>query len=462
MGAESSSGEASSDAPQSEISSWKGGVINVGALEQLLSAARRFEAQVLSFSEINQTVIPELEKSKTRRPRHFRSLVSNLTAEEKKIFAKAVEDFGDRFISSFNAWREAQTKFPTSGTFQFSFTCDSPAVGKAVQRYLEDLRRRIEGEPKAILLRKSLLVSAVSAFEVFFGSLARFIFAINKSALDDSEHSFTLQQLSNFTQLEDAREYLIERKLSSLIRDSIEVWDKWLKKASSGVSMESIFRDWDLVREAIARRNLVVHTNGKSNQIYVDIVRKIPSQSEGIPSVGSNLVVTEAYLDSILQGFLALGDILTVQVALKLKKHESEQVEDFLMRQLDELYIRESWKALRLLSEFALKLSLNREKRSLAQTFNWIARKRELGLADIEVEVRAWDTSGLAPRIAHVKSVLLDDFKVAKGEVRDLIASGELTEYEVSVEPLYEELRPELRDGAAGAEVEKRGGRSAE
>ncbi|MGV9237492.1 hypothetical protein, partial [Streptomyces nigra] len=147
-------------------------------------------------------------------------------------------------------------------------------------------------------LRKSLLVTAVSNFEILFGKLAQEIYKTNKSALNDSDYSFTLQELAQFDSLEDAREFLIERRVSALMRESVDGWDRWLGKSVKGASMADTPVDWPVTREVFARRNLLVHNGGTVNQIYLSIVSRLDNSPHAGAKIGSKLKVEAEYFSA--------------------------------------------------------------------------------------------------------------------------------------------------------------------
>jgi len=59
-----------------------------------------------------------------------------------------------------------------------------------------------------------------------FSHLARAIYKRNPSALARSDYSFTLEQLTSYDSIDEAREALVTHKIDALLRESVEEWGK--------------------------------------------------------------------------------------------------------------------------------------------------------------------------------------------------------------------------------------------
>ncbi|NUV80290.1 hypothetical protein [Streptomyces sp. CAI-155] len=293
-------------------------------------------------------------------------------------------------------------------------------------------------------LRRSLLVTAVSNFEILFGKLAQEIYAVNKSALNDSEYSFSLQELAQFDSLEDAREFLAERRVSALMRDSVDGWDKWLGKAVKGASMADTPVNWPVTREVFARRNLLVHNGGIVNQIYLSIASRLDEKGKPNVEIGDNLKVDAEYFSTAVQNLLALGVIVLTDVACRLSKTSTRTLHDALLFNADMAVNRGAWHASLAISKYLLSCRLRRADQLNAQILNWVTRKRIKGVDDIRSEVEDWDISGLAEEISHYKVVLLGDKKQAVEKIEELITGKKLGLVEVALHPAYEELIEDL------------------
>ncbi|MCX4414567.1 hypothetical protein OOK43_14915 [[Kitasatospora] papulosa] len=403
------------------ISDW-----NKNSPQSLNTLASRFAAQISAIVEISETVIPELEKKGLKYIEEVKDRTSrHLNREEKRAYKGGIEAFMAEF-------KNLTTPGKTSIKIDMP-----PAAALALAHYVQTAARYAYVGSREEVTRRALLVSLISNFEILFGKLARVVYEKNKAALNDSEYSFTLQQLSEFDSVEDAREFLIERRLSVLLRDSVDGWEKWLGRACGGLSMTAFPVDWPGIRESFARRNLIVHAESKVNQIYLDTVKDLKLPRETLPSKGESLKVSSEYLLESAERIMALGVILTAEITRKLHKKEGSAAVAMLAEEAEECARRGFWKASIAISGHALDCPSDRSQRIDIQTSNWLARKEIFGKSSIQEEVEAWDISGLSPQLSHRKRLLLDP-ESAVSEIEELLEQGELAAYELASNPLYE------------------------
>ncbi|MFE1379234.1 hypothetical protein ACFW6S_09860 [Streptomyces sp. NPDC058740] len=404
--------------------------------------ADQFVAQVASIAEINSTVIPEMErqgKGRFRVPQ--REIDKYLSPEEKAAFAKGAGEFAD----GLKKVAEMAQRGETSGEVNLQL---HGSAGAVIAHMITHGTRFMNADPQHQLLRNALLVSSVSSFEILFGRVARAILDINRAAFTESDHGFTIQQLFEFDSLEDAREFLIERQVSKLLYESVDGWDRWLKRASGGLSMSELPIDWTVVREGFARRNLLVHSDGVVNQIYLGILKKLDSRRDWGAGVGDKIEVSSEYLTEFLEELMALGRMLCVGVGVRMRKRDERIFMLSLLGDVRRNLMAGHWKSAKHTAEYALRYSLTRSDQISAQVSAWVARKSLFGIEEIRGEVEAWDTTGLVAEIAHQKSVLLNETDAAVAEIRRLIAAGGLTTFEVAIEPIYSEVREFVLDSS--------------
>ncbi|MFI8510508.1 hypothetical protein ACIGHB_05180 [Streptomyces sp. NPDC085460] len=396
-----------------------------------------------SIAEINRTVIPGMEsRAASRTEAALAGLKDKLTPDEIKEFKKGAEGFADGLGSILES-------IDTEGSEEPSFSIKlKGSAGPAFSHLLTELTTSALADPHHQLLRNSLLVSAVSAFEILFGRIARSLLEVNHSAIADSEYRFTFQELAEFDSMQDARDSLVERQVSKLLYSGVEDWDKWLQKASGGVSMNSFPVDWPFIREAFARRNLIIHADGIANHIYLSILRKIDNSRDWAITPGERLSVDSEYLSKVLDEMLALGRILSVAIGIKIKKDEARAFIGTLRRDIQRGLYGEHWGAVKPLAEYGLKCRPSRSSEIEFMIASWVARREIYGPDSIKDEVAKWDVSGLADEYSHQKYVLLGELDRAKKVMRKLISEDTLTLYEIGTDPLYAHIRGEFISSA--------------
>jgi hypothetical protein len=394
-------------------------------------ALPQFISQILAVIEINESTIPELESRESE-------LISALTSKMEPVLKGSAYDEFERGIEWF---RESLTNMAEGDSSRHTtITFKNAMASRAFIVLLQESHSNVAGGTQASLLRKSLLISSISAFEVLFGSVAEEIYKVNKSALNDSDYAFTLQELAEFATLDDARSYLSERRISSLLRESIDGWDKWLKKASGGISMTDLPVDWPAIREIFARRNLMVHTGGQVNHLYLEMIgNKRQGGSSGQPRVGDYLEVDQDYLADSAEMLIALGTLLVLCVAVKLHRSHRREVAGDILGRVEILVRHDRWKSSGHICKYLSRCDLERQKQITAMTLAWLCQKR-LGDGSYLDELRNWDTSGLDPILAVRKSLLLGNIEEAIPEIKKLLKDERLTLLDIALDPVFAEV----------------------
>lgn len=122
-------------------------------------------------------------------------------------------------------------------------------------------------------LPRALLVSLVSAYDSYLGDLVKSLFALRPELVDSSNRQLTLKELSAFSSIEAARDYLIGKEVESLIRDShIKQFD-WLENRFD-VALRKGLPSWKTFVEVTERRNLYVHCDGVVSEQYISNCEK--------------------------------------------------------------------------------------------------------------------------------------------------------------------------------------------
>ncbi|MFP8940838.1 hypothetical protein ACLIYM_05305 [Streptomyces fenghuangensis] len=412
-----------------------------------------FSAQMLSFLQVSETLIPETTQRRKSEIIEFMELHQHLLSEDDFAeFERAIKWFGGSigewidYVSGNGQQKQTSKEGSgdrTGGAGKKSFSFRSANASKAFGQVIFDSLMGIKADPHEDMLRKSLLVSAVSTFEVLFGRIAERVYRANKSALNDSEYKFSLQELAEFTTVDDAREFLAEKRISALMRGSVDSWGNWLGKAVKGASMEGLPIDWPSTREVFARRNLVVHNGGVVNHTYLSIVGALGGNRDEV-ELGTKLKIDKDYFAEGVQRLLALGVLLSADVAGKLHKREVEELHPTLFRLSDIAVRRKAWSAAEAISAYLLNGKLNRGKHLRAQLLNWTARKGKHGPDEIRKEVEEWDVSGLSEDFSHCKEVLIGDKGAAVDVIEDLLAREKLTLIELATNPIYAEIASEV------------------
>lgn len=299
-------------------------------------------------------------------------------------------------------------------------------------------------------LYNSSLVSLASAAEIYFGNLVGAFFRLAPDAVDVSESPLTYAQLASFGSIEDARAYLLDRKIESVLRDNVEAWLKFAREKLK-LSMGYLDPHKDELTEIFQRRNLLVHAGGRVNRIY------IANTTEAVRAKvqpGDMITVSREYLltaiDRIELIFMLMGAELWKRFEPK-KDLRSTVIVDMV---LEHLKAGRFWLAEGLSKFGAGDKGLPERSQLVSRINQWQALKWLGRFSEVEAEVREIDFSAKAPVFSLAKEVLLDNFDAAFAMIPDLVKAGEVALDDLKTWPLFRDLRHDPRYEAIQVSLE--------
>src|SRR5579864_1036775 len=84
-----------------------------------------------------------------------------------------------------------------------------------------NVRRKFQRSRRAIqIIPRSFLTSLVSHFDALIGSLVHALFYLRPEVLNSSERKLSFRELTGFNSIEVAREFIVEKEVEALLRDS--------------------------------------------------------------------------------------------------------------------------------------------------------------------------------------------------------------------------------------------------
>ncbi len=148
-------------------------------------------------------------------------------------------------------------------------------------------------QTRSRLLLSSSLISLVSSVEWFVSRLLHVYFVKYPQIAISDDKVFSFEDLTHFSTVEEARKYLIERRVEDILRGSISDWIKYFRGPLK-LSMSYLDPCMDLLVETCERRNLLVHNNGVVNNIYLS---KVSPKLVADVKPGNHIPITREYLD---------------------------------------------------------------------------------------------------------------------------------------------------------------------
>jgi hypothetical protein len=372
-----------------------------------------------------------------------------VAANASHVSGKDFEDLG-KFLDDFiEMMRKASAQLAGDKFEPVSINISNPEIAAISETLTMDLVFR--GIPdRSNLVNRASLIAAVSAFEVLFGQLVRTVCNYNPSALSRSEYSFTLEELSQFSSIDEARQALVTRKIEALLMESIDGWDKWVERTVK-ITFADTVGDWPLIREIFARRNILVHADGLVSKRYLEDLRRSGISTDA--KLGELVDLSIKYISDALERLAALGMLLAFRVWTRLRKSEVDEAARWLISRQEVLIRCEMWTAVHLISSHLSSVNCRRNISLQGKTHGWLARKRINGVDAIREEVNSWDVTGLMPTYAVIRKLLINDFDGMEAAIERELKSGRIRQFQVATDPLFAEFR-KLREGKDGEAVE--------
>jgi hypothetical protein len=252
-----------------------------------------------------------------------------------------------------------------------------------------------------------------------------------------SEPFFSLDALAFLKTIDDAKEMLIEHKVESLMRETLEVWLKFFKDKPK-LGMGYLSAEVGRISEIFKRRNLVVHNGGRAGRRYFEEV------DEGLRlgvKLGEVVDVSTGYLnvsiDLIECQFLLLGAELWKHV-----EASDDRRGKFLMKIAVRSLEESRWVTARFLSQFGMNDKNLPESLRLSNQINyWQSFKWSGQYEAIREEVEKTDFSAKAPLYQLAYAAIVDDFETCFKLIPTLIERDDIRKVDLCTWPLFEAVR---------------------
>ena len=166
------------------------------------------------------------------------------------------------------------------------------------------------------IIPESLFVSLISQYDAYLNQLLRLLFEIQPELLNNSERNLTFSQLVDFKTLDDARDYIIEKEIDTVMRKShSDQFDYLEGKLNMKLRVNlPIFKNFIEITE---RRNLLVHCDGIVSNQYLKICNDHKCKIDKI-KVGDKLRISPDYFTQSYKALYEIAVKLTHTVWRKL------------------------------------------------------------------------------------------------------------------------------------------------
>jgi len=270
------------------------------------------------------------------------------------------------------------------------------------------------------------------------------LFKAKPEIVDSSERNFSFSQLTEFGSIDAAREYVIEKEIESVLRNSHGEQFDWFE-GKFKLPLRKELPAWPLFIEVTERRNLYVHTNGVVSRQYLEVCRKHACQVPNGICLGHVLPVTREYFESAYECLLEIGVKLGQVLWRKVLPAELEKADKNLVVVSYNLITECHYRLARAILDFAtetLKGHASEDYRlrfvvNRAQTYKWTGDEEKCRQI---LNSEDWTASALKFKLAV--AVLSDNLKAANEIVKQIGKDdAEINRHNYREWPLFKELR---------------------
>jgi hypothetical protein len=313
-----------------------------------------------------------------------------------------------------------------------------------------NVRRKFEQSKKAIqIIPRSFLTSLVSHYDAFLGSLVRALFSLKEELLYSSDRRLSFKELSSFVSIESAREFIIEKEVETLLRNSHSEQFKWLEN-KFGIVLTKDLPSWAPFIEVMERRNLFVHCNGIVSTQYIAVCSEHKVDCSKI-RVGDELHVEQKYFRTAYAIVLEIG-VKLAHVLWRSQKPDEMKAADSSLNDVCLNLIRdEKYDVAQNLLDFGSaykKFGSETVRKTIilnrAQAYKW-GGQNEKAMQILAAE--DWTASNEKFRLAN--AVLNDRWDAAAAIMKSLGATGPPTKGDYREWPIFKQFRTTKQFAAA-------------
>lgn len=319
----------------------------------------------------------------------------------------------------------------------FSIKISGPQ-SQQVERAISEIGQAKE---RVSLLYQNSLISLISAVECLLSQIIHTYYDAVPAGMSSKDKVFSFDDLKNFDTVEDARVYLIEKKVTDLMRGSFADWICFFR-TQTDLSMGYLDPYMDTLVETCERRNLLVHNTGIVNSIYLS---KVSSDLRKGKRKGGKLGLTRKYLDERIDYFELYSILIVAELWKKLRPADTARAE-ILSRMAYGHLVHCRWSIAKGLAYFMMIDKKMSEGSRLVGTLNyWLSVKREGHWEEVKGEAGAEDFSakGLRYQLGHL--ALLGKKKEFFALVPVTLTGKEISLHELREYPIFEEMRKDRR-----------------
>lgn len=371
------------------------------------------ETQVEEAKETETLVVEEAEGTQTSSIEE--TTEEGSTAENFSITEEHISKEYKKLLENKNlAASVDKVKISFSENGNFRITVDDYTYNQGFKDYfekLDEIRKHID------LLFRSSLISLAVTFELLITNIVHHRSINHPQSIGISGKTLTYSEMEKLGSFEDAKSYIVEDHVSTIMRKSSEDW-LFLLKDQFKLEVDNSMKPLEeLIHETFQRRNIVVHAGGIVNNIYLT---KVPKHLRENLNKGDKIEIEKDYIMGRIKEFKMFGVNLMYKYWRKIEKSAEKRVEvvsDYAYEALEKgEYISSRSLYELIIGEDLPQSDLLRYKINYWQTFKW---NNEIEF--VKEEIEQLDFSAVTGDFRLCKYLLLEMHDMAFVEFKKII-----------------------------------------
>lgn len=292
------------------------------------------------------------------------------------------------------------------------------------------------------LFPRNFLVSFVSEYDAFLGALIKCFYVKKSELLNGLEKQISFSELLAYQTLDDAKNYLLEKEVESILRKSHAEHFEILERKFN-IKLKKDLDIWPHFIELMERRNLFVHCDGVVSSQYITVCTEHGVNFNSPLAVGTKLEVDPEYLHNAFTALCEIAIKLCHVLWRKVFPEEREAADQALLNLTFELIQRGRHKLTITIAEFATKLPKHFDdtyKRkfviNLAQAYKYTGETKKCSEL-----LASHDWSSITYEFKLAVSVLRDDFVAAAAHMEKATSTGEISEHNLLEWRIFQDFR---------------------
>ncbi|NQT67608.1 MAG: hypothetical protein HQ569_08570 [Actinobacteria bacterium] len=299
--------------------------------------------------------------------------------------------------------------------------------------------------PHSSILFKSSFIMLISYLDFLISDLIHFYFKSYPRNLSN-DLSIKLSDLLLCNSLDEAIKNIINEEIEKILFNNLN-YQKKIFKERFKVDLKEKILNWNLINEAIERRNIIIHNDSKINKRYLSNVNLdiLPLEKKNIKE-GARVTIGSKYFKNVYNEITLSGIILMQCCFRKWDKNLLDQANIFLINDMYNLLLKEEWSLAERLGLFVKENDCLKTIRNNAiytvliinycQALKWQNKSDEL-----EKELVNIDSSTLSPKFVLGIAALKDNEEEFYKNVENAIRVDKVTKNDFKEWPLFRNFR---------------------